>query len=183
MPGRDVEETACAFGRACDAAAVEYAFIGGMAVNAWGNPRATRDIDVLLDLPGSKDAELVHRLRGESLRINPQDLADVRRDPGHVTVFDDEGMFYLDCKLVSTAEERQQVRDALEVRLPRGPVHVARPEDTVAYKLLFGSPQDLADARSIVERQAGKLDPGRLRALAHRLGVAEEVEVLLRGGT
>lgn len=49
MPGRRPEETAAAFAAAAAEVGVGYAFIGGLAVTTWGQPRATEDVDCLLD--------------------------------------------------------------------------------------------------------------------------------------
>jgi hypothetical protein len=181
LPAREVEEAAAAFARACDQAGVAYALVGGMAVNAWGSPRATRDIDCLLDLPAGRDAGLTLALRAEEFRADGRD-SQQREDRSHVSIFDERSSYHIDCKLARSPEERAQVAEACEVPLPKGRVRVARPEDTLAYKVKFGSPQDLADTHSIAVRQAGKLDEERLVALALQLGVAQQVRDILVAG-
>jgi hypothetical protein len=47
------------------------------------------------------------------------------------------------------------------------------------FKLKFGSPQDIQDARSILVRQAGRLDMARLRALAETIGVRTALDALV----
>lgn len=42
-------------------------------------------------------------------------------------------------------------------------------------KLLMGNDRDLADAKAILIRRAGKLDMEYLRGLCERLGVSEEL--------
>lgn len=180
MHGRRPEETAAAFDRAAKRAEARYAFIGGIAVAAWGQPRATQDVDCLLDLPPGNESRLASALATEGLSVRPADFLAARKDLSHVTVFDEHGPFHVDCKLVRTPEEREQVRDALRVDISTGEMWVARAEETIAFKLKFGSPQDLKDASSIVVRQAGKLDEARLLGFALRLGVLREVQDLLR---
>lgn len=73
--------------------------------------------------------------------------------------------------LARDAEERLELATAVDVPYREGMLRVVRPEETIAFKLKFASEQDPADARSILVRQAGKLDERRLDALARRLGV------------
>ena len=84
----------------------------------------------------------------------------------------------MDAKVVRTPMEREQVDAGVEVPFHGARLRVARPEDTVAYKLKFGTEQDVKDARSILARQAGRLDERRLGDFAQRLGVAKELERL-----
>jgi hypothetical protein len=40
-----------------------YAFIGGVALNTWGVPRATFDLDLTFSVPTGRDGELLGELR------------------------------------------------------------------------------------------------------------------------
>lgn len=175
---REFEGTAVAFDRACRAADVGYAFIGGMAVIAWGQPRTTNDVDALLT-PPRDFRRLVDSLAAEGLRCSVEDFQDSLADGSHVTVFDEKGRFHVDLKLARKDPEREQVAEAADIEVDAGRLRIASAEHTVAYKLLFGSDQDLRDARSIVVRQEGRMDLGRLRALARRLGVEDALDDLL----
>jgi hypothetical protein len=53
---------------ALDQASVDYALVGGLAVAVWGAPRATKDIDLLV-----QPADLQR-----TLAARPQDLADIQ---------------------------------------------------------------------------------------------------------
>lgn len=180
MPGRRPEETAAAFDRAAAEVSVPYALVGGIAVGAWGQPRATQDVDCLLDLSPSKDEALARALEAESLRVNARDFAAGREERSHITIFDDLGPFHVDCKLAMTPDEKQQVREAVVVPLSVGAVRVVRPEETIVYKVKFGTPRDLQDAASILAVQRGKLDKARITAFAIRAGVAKEVAAFLQ---
>lgn len=176
---RTPEETVVAFDAACRAASTPYAVIGGFAVSAWGQPRTTSDVDVLLALPEADAPDvLAAALRARGLSCDARDLADARRTGGHATIFDEGSVFHVDAKIARTPLEREQVDAAAEVRFHGAMLRVARAEDVIAFKLKFGSEQDLKDARSILARQAGRLDEGRLLRLADRLGVQKELERL-----
>jgi hypothetical protein len=179
----DPAETALAFDKACRGARVPYALLGGMAVNAWGQPRATMDVDAMVVLAEPQAEGFVAALHAAGLAASAHDFHAAFRDPAHVTVFDDRTGFHVDVKLARTAAEREQVADAVAIPFRDGALVVARPEDTIAFKLRFGSPQDLADARSILVRQAGKLDENRLQAWALRLDVVAALRAVRREAT
>lgn len=168
---RELEDVALAFDTACRAAGVNYAFVGGVAVLAWGQPRATMDADALVSFQAGDATAFVQALASQSLQASEDDLRDALKEGSHVTVFDTGSMFHVDLKLARTPEERREVTEAEDVEYGKGRLRVARPEDVIAYKLLFGSPQDLADARSILVRQEKRLRWAELDALSRRLGV------------
>lgn len=175
MQRRKPEETAAAFDRAARNAGVRYAFIGGMAVNAWGQPRATADVDCLLELRPGEETGFASALREEGFAVNPLDFIDARRDRSHVTIHDDHGLFHVDCKLAEGPVEAQQLEDAAHLSISTGTLRVARPEETIAFKIRFGSPQDIQDALSILRVQHGKLEEARLLAFAQKLGVESKL--------
>lgn len=175
-----VEAMALAFDRACRVAGVAYALIGGMAVNAWGQQRNTEDIDVLVALGLPDIDRFVRCLRAEGLAASDFDLREAFRDPGQVTVSGEAIGILIDLKLARTPSEAAQVRSAVDVAYEAGRLRVARPEDMVVFKLKFGSPRDVQDARSILVRQAGRLDLRRMWALAERIGVRAALHGLLR---
>ena len=175
---RDLEATALAFDRATRAAGVSYALIGGFAVSAWGQPRTTSDIDALVDLPEGSIERFLASLQAEGLTTSKEDLHDVLRDGGHVTLFDAGSSFHVDAKLCRSASEREEVARATEVPFLGASLRFVRPEEAIVHKLRFGSEQDLADALSILARQQGRLDEPRLDHLARSLGVAPALQRL-----
>lgn len=175
---RPLEQTALAFDRAARKAGVAYAIVGGFAVSAWGQPRTTSDVDALLDVNDATAARLAETLASEGLNASFADFHEVLREGGHVTIFDPESSFHVDAKLCRTQGERDQVRDAAEVEFHGSRLRFARAEDTIVYKLVYGSPQDVADAATILARQSGRLDEQRMLALALKLGVAPALREL-----
>lgn len=177
---RELEEVALAFDRACRKAGVPYAFIGGIAVLAWGQPRTTMDVDALVRFERSQADALVAAAADEGLQVSADDLADALSDRSHVTVADTGSALHVDMKFAVSDEERAEIENAVDVDLGSGRLRIVAAEDTVAFKLKFGSEQDLADARSILARQEGKLDVGRLETLCVRLGVQDRLAEVRR---
>lgn len=175
---RELEDVALAFDRACRQAGLDYAFVGGLAVMAWGQPRATVDIDVLLDYTEEDVHGLDRALGDEDLTVQQRDLRLSLEDGSHVTVFDEHSRFHVDVKPALGDLERDEVDRAEEVRFEGAHLRFAPPEETIAFKLHFGSPRDLEDARSVLARQRERIDEDRLTELARRLGVEDELAAL-----
>lgn len=175
----ELDEVASAFSRACRAVGVDHAFTGGIAVVAWGEPRTTSDVDVLVDLDPDAIDDLVDVLDGEGLEVEARDLRIAHEEGGHATVFSAEPGLHVDVRCVRTDAARTEIDDAVDVPLETGAIPVVRPEDLVAHKARFGAPQDLEDARSILARQWEAIDRDRLNRWAKRLDVQDEVQALL----
>lgn len=178
---RSIEDVALAFSRACEAANVRYALVGGVAVLAWGQPRATMDVDALVQLKEKALPPFVEALAHENFQVSAEDLSLAIQERSHATVFDQTSPLHVDVKPAQTPEELQEVEDAVDVPYQQGRLRLARPEDVIAFKLKYGTPQDLGDARSVLVRQRGKLDLGRLQRTAARLGVLKQLEEVSKG--
>ena len=177
---RSIRETALAFDRACRRSGVRYALVGGFAVMAWGQPRATTDVDALTRLDGIKLEAFVLELSRERLRASVQDLQDMMREGGHATVLDEESNYHVDLKPARNAAEREQVDSAQEVVFDDGFLRVASAEHTIAFKIKYGSERDLQDARSILSKLGPDLDQTKLDRLALQLGVRAKLDALRR---
>ena len=177
---RGIDEIALAFDESCREAGIPYAFMGALAVMAWGEPRATQDADVLLAVAPSDGVRLGPALARRGLSLDPRDLEDAFRDASHVTITAEDSIFYVDAKLARSELEKRQVAEAATIAFRGRELRVVRPEETIAFKLSFGSPKDVQDAKSILIRTGDKLDRGRLMAFAIELDVANALAAIER---
>lgn len=179
MP-RSIEEAALAFGRAMEAADVGYVIVGGVAVMAWGRPRATRDIEVLIDLSEDEVDAFVAALETEGFEVDRYALERAFKDPAHVSVFDDRSAVHVDLNLVTDVDERREVEAAVVVEMGGGSLQIAPPEEVIAWKLRYGTPRDLDDAEGVYVRQQDRLDVERLEARCRDLEVLDDLRSLER---
>jgi hypothetical protein len=175
---RELEDVAIAFHRALSEAGVDYVFVGGIAVLAWGQPRATMDVDALVDLERERLEALEEALREEGFDVEAWELDAAAQDGSHVTVFDPGSDYHVDVTPAKSPAEREEIQRARTVAFRGVDLRFAAPEDVVAFKLAFGSPQDRQDARSILARQWGALDREALAERVRALGVADDLETL-----
>lgn len=142
---------------------ISYALIGGLAVAAWGAPRATEDIDLLADLSPSPELDSALRAAGfdvEWRRGGPDDpvplLLRLRSASGPE----------IDVVCATRPWEREMLGRSVRVRIPEGPeTPVVAAGDLIVLKLLAGGPGDLADVAELLER-VGPLPELEARAAA-----------------
>lgn len=132
-----------------DADGVPYALVGGLAVAVWGAPRATKDIDLLVqpeDVQRGKAA--VGRL-GFTLPAAPMEFSDgmvVHR----VSKVRDGALLMVDFLLVD--ERLRRHFDAREARaVEGGRLWVIGRDALIAMKVSAGRPQDQADVVKLTE--------------------------------
>lgn len=175
MPAPDdgipLDEVARRFSRACRSADVPYVLVGGFAVVAWGQPRTTSGLDALVRYEKDDVERWTEALAAEGLETSVRDLRLGLEQRSHVSIFTEDPVLTVDVRPALDARETDEIRDAVEIDLGGEPVRIARAEDTVVFKLVFGSEQDRQDARSILARQGDRLDEDRLTRLADREGV------------
>ena len=137
---------------------VAYAIIGGYAVAAWGELRATRDVDLLCN---AKDVDLLKsELKTAGLdfehRIGDSDdpISDVIRI--HVGSADD--IYEIDVLAGIKAAPAGLLQRSRTVQIENLALKVASPEDMIILKLLGGSALDIEDARGILRVQNQSID-------------------------
>lgn len=163
---------------ALEAANVDYVLVGGMAVLAWGDPRTTRDIDVIADLDGEEIPRLGESLTNRGFTFDREGARKAIRQGSHFTVFHEDSFYHADLVPSHEPSHRWTLEGRERVELEGETCWIASPEDTVANKLVFGSEQDIQDAAGILARVGDDLDIGRLESLCRKLGVLAELQRL-----
>lgn len=135
--------------RALDDAGVDYAVVGALAVAIHGAPRATGDIDLLIERQSLPQAMEAARTSGFTIAAIPMTF----RDGGElqrVTKLAGREMLMLDYLLVT--ESLVPVWES-RTRLPTefGPLSVISRDALIAMKVAAGRPRDLGDVASLEE--------------------------------
>jgi hypothetical protein len=151
--------------------------IGGMAVQRWGEPRLTQDVDVtvLVD-PGSAERlvdEVLERFPGR--RVDSRTFALTYR----VLLVRAANGVAIDLALGSTGFESESVERSTPWEVEPGcPIRTCSAEDLIVHKLIAGRPRDLADIDGIVMRQFARLDLERIRTwIAGFAGLKEDTDL------
>jgi hypothetical protein len=140
---------------------LQYAVIGGIALQFWGEPRFTHDLDITvqdqLDL-----AELV-KLTTDAFGSRVSDPYVFAKDTRML-------LFNVEDVDVNLALALRGYEDSLFERVvsyeiePGQQSHICSAEDLIIHKALAGRPQDLADIESVVLRQVDRLDVRYIRS-------------------
>jgi hypothetical protein len=139
-----------------------YVF-GAQAVLAYGRPRLTSDVDVLID-PGRATGVRIARELADAdfalrFELSPTSLRTARLLP---LVFTRTGT-PVDAVLGGSGLHDEFLSRARRLDLGGVKVPVVSPEDLVVQKILAGRRKDLDDVRGVLERQRGRLDAARIR--------------------
>ena len=156
-----------------------FCFIGGLAVQHWGEPRLTRDLDVSLLTGFGEEASYVDALLGVySPRIaGARDFALARR----VLLLRSDGGVGIDVSLAALPYEELVVSRAVGVEmLPGSVVRLCSAEDLIVMKMFAGRDTDLRDLRSVIVRQQERgLDWRHIEASLAELAELKEDPTLL----
>lgn len=134
---------------ALEAAGIEHALVGGLAVAVWGVPRATQDIDLLIRPESVEPALQALDPIGFRIRALPmtfQDGMSLQR----VSKIEGGALLTLDLILVDANLESVWV-SRTRVELAGSPLWVVSREALIRMKAAAGRPRDLLDIQNLEE--------------------------------
>lgn len=136
----------------CEARKWRFCLIGGLAVQHWGEPRFTRDVDMTLLTGFGNEEPFVHEWLAhyESRVEKPLVFALENR----VLLLRSAGGIGIDIALGGLPFEEDAVARAKPVELERGAwLRLCTAEDLIIMKAFADRPQDRLDLRGILVRQ------------------------------
>ncbi len=153
------------------------ALMGGIALAAWKHARATRDIDLLLGLPGGdpnsaiellKAADVRRKHERPAVRLGQLDLIQFLYEPPE-TFFDVQ----IDLLLGDSDYFRESLRRRVSTHLPKLDIEITvlACEDLILQKLLAGRLIDRADAAALLRLNRDQLDLDYARRWARELQI------------
>lgn len=175
---------------ALEAARVEYLIGGAVASWAWGEPRATMDVDFVVDIPIESVSTLSSELEKRSMHL-PAELiletileehADIPINAIHA-----HSGFKADLYPIRAGDELRhaafQRRRLVDLGSLIGEVYLHSPEDLIIYKLQYFSlgqqSKHVRDISAIVLSLADKLDYQYIESWTNHMGLATLWEELL----
>ena len=167
---------------ALEAAGVEYLIGGAIAEWAWGEPRATQDLDLVVKIPIKAVNKLSKELEKRDMLIPAEiildsileDRADIPINAIHMY-----SGFKADLYPVREGDELRQSafqrRERVDYGPPIGKVYIHSPEDLILYKLIyFGlsqQPKHSRDIAAILRAKRDQLDFDYIEKWVTRLGL------------
>lgn len=167
---------------ALECSGVEYLIGGAIAEWAWGEPRATQDLDLVINLPieavvrFSKELEKRNMLVPADIILDAivEDRADIPLNAIHMY----SGLkadLYLMREGDALRQSAFQRRILIDYGPPIGKVYVHSPEDLILYKLMYlglsGQPKHARDIAAILRAKRDQLDFGYVEEWVTQLGL------------
>ncbi len=160
-----------------------YALIGGFAVSARAKPRATRDIDFLIEAePDFYTDTLPNLLKKTDYTFKI--FISSFEDPLHklIRIYDKERNEVVDLIPVFWNWQSAIIENADNIEVSRGiSIPIAKAEDLIVMKLKAGGPQDLVDVRALLEalNETKKFNPQKMIEFAKRAKVDKKLQRLI----
>lgn len=141
---------------------IPYAIIGAIAVQFWGEPRTTQDVDLTIAVPVEDEERVAQLLLAHFPARIPDAATFLRRS--RVLLLRASNGVPVDVSFGLPGYEIEVISRATSVGLPTGTsVRICSPEDLVIHKAVAGRPHDLRDLEGIVARRRADLDVAYIR--------------------
>lgn len=160
---------------------IDYAIIGGAAVQIWGEPRLTQDVDLTASTPLDEPAGSFIQQVLDRFPARLEDALEFARQNRVILIRASNGC-PVDISMGLPGYEDQVMERAVEVELEPGKaVRFCSAEDLIIHKAIAGRPQDVRDVEGIVYRQGASLDARYIRHWLHAFAdLLENPRILTR---
>jgi Nucleotidyl transferase AbiEii toxin, Type IV TA system len=146
----------------CRARGWRFCFIGGVAVQRWGEPRLTQDVDLTLLTGFGTEQTFVDALleRFAARRADAREFALRHR----VLLVQSQAEIPIDISLGAIPFEERATGRATDFRIaPDVSLLTCSAEDLIVFKVFAGRERDWLDVEGIAIRQAGRLEEDLIR--------------------
>ena len=145
-----------------------YVF-GAQAVQVWGLPRLSADVDVTIRLRSKELAPFLAAMKAAGFSCRVPDPEAFARETRVLPFVHEASRIPLDAILAGLGPEEEFLARAQTVAIEGIRVPVISPEDLVVTKILAGRPKDLGDVRGILRQASPQFDFSRVRSLLDAL--------------
>jgi hypothetical protein len=161
-------------------AQVPYAIVGSVASSLYGEPRATNDVDVVIQVEPADSGRLVAAFPSDRFYVPPVEVMLIefaRAHGGHLNVIALESMTKADLYPLSGAE-REWFSRRRTLEISGRTVWFAAPEAVILHKLRFardgGGERHLRDIRGMLTVSGDSIDVRAIDEACARTGLAAE---------
>jgi hypothetical protein len=165
---------------------IAYAIVGSLASGTWGEPRMTRDIDIVIQLPAEKIDALCSAFPEDDFYVSQAAATEAVQRCGQFNVIHPSSGNKVDFMIAAPSGwTSAQLARRKRVDFGTGTAgYIAAPEDVILGKLLYyregGSEKHLRDITGILATAQDAVDREYIAQFATPLGVAELWQTLLR---
>jgi hypothetical protein len=159
---------------------IPYMVTGSIASSVHGIPRATQDIDVVIDPTREQLLALLKRFSEPDYDADQDDVIDAFHRRSMFSVIDRRGIWKIDFIVRKIRPfSKKEFDRRQEIEIFDMPVYAATPEDVLLAKLewaqLGESERQIRDAAGIIEIQGEKLDTQYVERWAAALDIEDQL--------
>lgn len=161
-----------------------YLITGSTATTAYGTPRLTNDIDVVVDVPAGKGTEFCAAFPESEFYLSSDAVRQAVAQRTQFNILHPQSGLKVDVMVASDSEfdrSRLQRGRRLQV-LPDLAVTFASPEDVMLKKMEYyregGSEKHLRDIAGVVQMRGSQIDYQYMAEWSTRLGLSEVWEMI-----
>ena len=164
-------------------AGIPYMVAGSVSSSFYGNPRSTRDVDIVID-PDRKGLDSFLNTLGPEYYVSRPAALEALESRGMFNIIDTRNSWKVDLIIRKTRPfSREEFRRRRSAELMGVTTWIVSPEDSILSKLEWTkgrqSSLQLQDATQVLIVQWEKLDFEYLRRWARQLGVAEQLDAII----
>src|SRR3989338_10361461 len=157
--------------KALNAKKIPYMLVGGLAVNYYGVPRATGDIDISLLISSNNVKDFLSAMKKGKFVLHLKEIMTLVKISNHFLLFDPSNTYRIDCWIPKTNFELQALKRRKRVKLAGKNIYLPAAEDLILFKLIAGRDKDNEDLKWIIRRQKSILDKKYLKFWSMALDV------------
>jgi hypothetical protein len=164
---------------------IRYLIVGSLASMAYGQPRSTQDIDIVVDAGAAEVTRLCDSFPEGEYYVNPDTARQAARDGGQFNVIHPASGNKIDFIIARRdAWGRQQVERRRRVTIFPGLVgYTGSPEDVILGKLWYyqlgGSEKHLRDIAAMLRVSGDQIDRAYIAQWADQLGLTDIWQAIL----
>lgn len=168
-----------------DRLSIRYAVVGSYASSAWGEPRMTQDIDIVIEVDVFDAERLCDAFSADEFYVSKTAAHDAVERQSQFNLLLPASGNKIDFMIAGDSDwaRRQLDRSVKAPLLPGCEVSVATPEDVILGKLIYyqdgGSEKHVRDITGILVCSRDAIDRDYLDHHAKQLGVDEEWQSIL----
>jgi len=142
---------------------IPYAVLGGLALQHWGEPRTTQDVDIVVVVPSNQEDDL---LQATLRRFRPrmEDALSFAKRYRMLLIATSNDV-PIDIALGIPGYEEQALRRSSAVSfVGLAPIRILSAEDLIIHKCVAARPRDVEDVERVLIRQRVNLDLRYIRS-------------------
>ena len=170
--------------RVCESLSIRYVTVGSLATIAYGEPRYTNDIDIVLDLQPEQVANFCRAFPAPEYYVSQSAAEAAVRDRRQFNVIHTLTALKVDCILPASAFDQNELAGGVTRPIGGNSQAVfARPEDVIVKKMeyyrLGGSDKHLRDIAGVLKVSGEQVDRTYVAAHAAQFGLSDIWQAIL----